>query len=278
MFKLCAGRVNIFKYIKFSSKFCKKEEILSKLKDIPDMKTFMQGLNQENRDKSSKESYINTPDNIDNISENTIPSFVPKSFFIETHGCQMNENDTEIISSILQTNNYIQVNKIDDADVILTNTCAIRESAEEKVWNKIQHMKGIKKRNPEKIFGILGCMAERMKDKIFEKSNNTVDIIVGPDAYRDLPKMIDIISKKEDKFAMNVQLSLEETYADISPVRRSKDDIRAYVSIMRGCNNMCSFCIVPFTRGRERSRHYDSIEDEVKLLRDSVIYYIIFRE
>lgn len=116
-------------------------------------------------------------------------------------------------------------------------------------------------------------MAERMKDKIFEKSNGVVDIIVGPDAYRDLPKMIDIISKKDEteaRFAMNVQLSLEETYADILPVRKSGDNIRAYVSIMRGCNNMCSFCIVPFTRGRERSRNYLSIEDEVKILRDSV--------
>ena len=136
------------------------------------------------------------------------------------------------------------------------------------------HIKGIKKRNPEKIYGILGCMAERMKEKILEKSDNIVDLIIGPDAYRDIPNLIEIISNKESSnkktHAINVQLSLEETYADIMPVRKSSDNIRAFVSIMRGCNNMCSFCIVPFTRGRERSRPYVSILKEVEILRDSV--------
>lgn len=136
------------------------------------------------------------------------------------------------------------------------------------------HIKGIKKRNPEKIYGVLGCMAERMKEKILEKSDNIVDLIIGPDAYRDIPNLIEIISNKESRnkktHAINVQLSLEETYADIMPVRKSSDNIRAFVSIMRGCNNMCSFCIVPFTRGRERSRPYESIFKEVQILRDSV--------
>jgi tRNA-2-methylthio-N6-dimethylallyladenosine synthase len=232
-------------------------------------------MNTNNQQEKLNDSVILSPLNID--ENNSLKT--PKTFFIETHGCQMNENDTEIISTILTSNKLKKSDKLEEADVILTNTCAIRESAEEKVWNKIQHIKGIKRRNPEKIFGILGCMAERMKDKIFEKSKGVVDIIVGPDAYRDLPKMIDIISKKDEKegrFAMNVQLSLEETYADILPVRKSEDNIRAYVSIMRGCNNMCSFCIVPFTRGRERSRDFNSIEDEVKMLRDIVNYFYLF--
>jgi tRNA-2-methylthio-N6-dimethylallyladenosine synthase len=257
--------------------FCEKlktQDISDKIKTIPDLKSFM-NMTTSNEVNENSESLITSPHNLE---ENFLQK-IPKTFFIETHGCQMNENDTEIISTILQSSNLTKSEKLEDAYVILTNTCAIRESAEEKVWNKIQHIKGIKRRDPEKIFGILGCMAERMKDKIFEKSNGVVDLIVGPDAYRDLPRMIDVISKKdenESRFAMNVQLSLEETYADILPVRKSGDNIRAYVSIMRGCNNMCSFCIVPFTRGRERSRNYNSIEDEVKMLRDIVSYFITY--
>jgi tRNA-2-methylthio-N6-dimethylallyladenosine synthase len=161
----------------------------------------------------------------------------------------------------------------------LTNTCAIRDSAEEKVWKNIMHIKGLKRRNPKLIYGILGCMAERMKDKILEKSDNIVDLIIGPDAYRDIPQIIETILNKETKskrnYTINVQLSLEETYADIIPVRKSSDNIRAFLSIMRGCNNMCSFCIVPFTRGRERSRPYDSIFKEVEILRDSVFIILI---
>jgi len=257
--------------------FCEKlktQDISNKIKTIPDLKSFM-NMTTSNEINENFESFIISPENL----EDNVLHKIPKTFYIETHGCQMNENDTEIVSTILQSNNLTKSEKLEDADVILTNTCAIRESAEEKVWNKIQHIKGIKRRDPEKIFGILGCMAERMKDKIFERSKGVVDLIVGPDAYRDLPRMIEVISKKdenESRFAMNVQLSLEETYADILPVRKSGDNIRAYVSIMRGCNNMCSFCIVPFTRGRERSRDYNSIEDEVKMLRDIVSYFITY--
>lgn len=153
------------------------------------------------------------------------------------------------------------------ADVVLVNTCAIREGAEKKVWNKIESQySAVKKKNKEAIVGVLGCMAERLKEKFLE--NKFVDIVAGPDAYRDLPRLIKIIESKQDDEAMNVQLSFDETYADIIPVRKDKNKLHAYISIMRGCNNMCSFCIVPFTRGRERSRAVSSIEDEVRYLRD----------
>jgi tRNA-2-methylthio-N6-dimethylallyladenosine synthase len=247
----------MYKLIKF--KFCSKPKV--KLNDIPDIRSF---LNPKTKIPSG--TYINIPHSEPQQSR-------LKKFYIETYGCQMNENDTDIISTILEKENYQRVETMDSADIILTNTCAIRESAEEKVWKNIIHIKGIKRRDPNKIFGILGCMAERMKEKILERSNNIVDLIVGPDAYRDLPKMINILSQieeKENRHAINVQLSLEETYGDIIPTRRS--GIKAFLSIMRGCNNMCSFCIVPFTRGRERSRAFDSIVDEVKVMRDSVIY------
>ena len=155
---------------------------------------------------------------------------IKRTFYIETYGCQMNENDSEIISSILQKSSYSQSLDISTADVILLNTCAIRESAEEKIIHKLQHLKGIKSRNPDVVIGILGCMAERMKEKLLDKSK-CVDIIMGPDAYRDLPNMINAI-RTTNQSAMNVQLSLEETYADIIPVRKS--GIKAFLSIMRG--------------------------------------------
>ena len=157
-------------------------------------------------------------------------SLSAKTFFIETYGCQMNENDSEIISSILMKANISPASELSTADVILLNTCAIRESAEEKIFNKLKHLKGIKSRNKDVVIGILGCMAERMKEKLLDKSG-VVDLIAGPDSYRDLPNMINII-KTTSENAMNVQLSLEETYADIIPVRKS--GIKAYVSIMRG--------------------------------------------
>jgi tRNA-2-methylthio-N6-dimethylallyladenosine synthase len=153
-----------------------------------------------------------------------------KTFFIETYGCQMNENDSEIISSIMQKNFFSLSNDITNADVILINTCAIRESAEEKIIHKLKHLNGIKSRNPDVVVGILGCMAERMKEKLLNTSK-AVDLIAGPDAYRDLPNMINAIRTSNEN-AMNVQLSLEETYADIIPVRKS--GIKAFISIMRG--------------------------------------------
>ena len=151
--------------------------------------------------------------------------------------------------------------------MVLVNTCAIREGAEKKIWNKLDSTyAGVKKRNKEAIVGVLGCMAERLKDKFLE--SKAVDLVAGPDSYRDLPRLIKILESKQSEQAMNVQLSFDETYADIVPVRKDKSQLHAWISIMRGCNNMCSFCIVPFTRGRERSRPAASVEDEVRLLRD----------
>lgn len=150
------------------------------------------------------------------------------------------------------------------------NTCAIRDGAEQKIWNKLRSKyNALKLRNPEIKIGILGCMAERLKDKFLD--SKIVDIVAGPDAYRDLPNLIHLIDSEQQDQAMNVQLSFDETYADIIPVRRDKSKLHAWISIMRGCNNMCSFCIVPFTRGRERSRPSVSIEDEVRYLRDEGI-------
>jgi tRNA-N(6)-(isopentenyl)adenosine-37 thiotransferase enzyme MiaB len=249
--------------IKFSkNNFCEQIK-RTDISNIPNIKDFISTLN-----------YIEQNSFLNSGLSNAIQTDLNKTFYIETYGCQMNQNDTEIITTIMEKRSYKRVDKMDKADVILTNTCAIRDSAEEKVWKNIHLIKGLKRKDPSKIFGILGCMAERMKEKILERSNNIVDIIVGPDAYRDLPNMIDVISQKDEKenrHAMNVQLSLEETYADIIPVRKSSDNIKAFLSIMRGCNNMCSFCVVPFTRGRERSRAFESIVEEVKALRDSGI-------
>ena len=199
------------------------------------------------------------------------------SYYIETYGCQMNVSDTEIVHSILHKAGMkpCASGSPDDADVILLNTCAIRENAETKIWNRLSQLKSIKypkqqrrsnKRRP--VIGVLGCMAERLKTKLLEK-DKTVDIITGPDAYRDLPNLIQVVRRGDSDAGINVQLSQEETYADVAPMRPSSNQIHAFVSIMRGCNNMCSYCIVPFTRGRERSRIVPSIEDEVKQLRDS---------
>ena len=192
-----------------------------------------------------------------------------KKYFIETHGCQMNVADSEIVQTILEGAGFEHSDDMNKADVILINTCAIREGAEKKIWNKIESQYGgIKKRNKEAIVGVLGCMAERLKEKFLE--HKFVDLVAGPDAYRDLPRLIKILESKSQtsEQAMNVQLSFDETYADIIPVRKDKNKLHAWISIMRGCNNMCSFCIVPFTRGRERSRPSASIEDEVRYLRD----------
>jgi tRNA-2-methylthio-N6-dimethylallyladenosine synthase len=183
--------------------------------------------------------------------------------YIETYGCQMNFSDSEIITSILHRDGYSTTDRIEEADVILLNTCAIREHAELKIHHRLSSLKPYKRRNPKLVVGVLGCMAERMKTKLFEEEK-IVDLIVGPDAYRSLPHLISLAETGQK--AANVFLSLEETYADITPVRRA--GISAFVSIMRGCDNMCSFCVVPFTRGRERSRPVGSILDEIKLLSD----------
>ncbi|XP_005090014.1 mitochondrial tRNA methylthiotransferase CDK5RAP1 [Aplysia californica] len=190
-----------------------------------------------------------------------------RSVFIETYGCQMNVNDTEIAWSILQQNGFTKASSISEADVVLAITCAIREGAENKIWKRLNYFKSVKKRRskhrPLKI-GLLGCMAERLKHKILEQ-DKMVDVVCGPDAYRDLPRLL-AVTRSTDQAAVNVQLSLEETYADVVPVRLNSNSPSAFVSIMRGCDNMCTYCIVPFTRGRERSRPISSILEEIHIL------------
>jgi len=184
-----------------------------------------------------------------------------KRFYIESYGCQMNFSDSEIIASILHTEGFGPTRNVEDADLIFLNTCSIREKAEQTVRKRLTEFKKIKKQRPSMLIGVLGCMAERLKSKLLEEEK-LVDIVVGPDAYRSLPQLID--EAETGTKAVNVLLSREETYADISPVRLNSNGINAFVSIMRGCNNMCAFCVVPFTRGRERSRDEASIVAECK--------------
>ncbi|XP_078050145.1 CDK5RAP1-like protein [Augochlora pura] len=192
--------------------------------------------------------------------------------YFEVYGCQMNVNDTEIIWSILKSHGYQKVDDAGEANIILLITCSIRDSAEQKVWHKLQHFSDVKKKVKSKVkVGLLGCMAERLKDKILEKSK-FVDVIAGPDSYKDLPRLLSV---PENETAVNVLLSFDETYADITPIRLNKESTSAYVSIMRGCDNMCTYCIVPFTRGRERSRPVDSIVKEVQSLSDEGVKEVI---
>jgi tRNA-2-methylthio-N6-dimethylallyladenosine synthase len=187
-----------------------------------------------------------------------------KKLYIESYGCQMNFADSEVVASILTKDGYTQTSEAGEANLILINTCSIREKAEQTVRTRIKQFKQVKKENSELTIGILGCMAERLKSKFLEEEK-LVDLIVGPDAYRDLPKLVQ--ETTEGRKAVNVILSQEETYADISPVRLNSNGVTAFVSIMRGCDNMCSFCVVPFTRGRERSRQPKSILNEVSELK-----------
>ncbi len=184
-----------------------------------------------------------------------------KHFYIESYGCSMNFSDSEIVASILSENGYGVTNDYFEADLILLNTCSIREKAEDTIRNRIKVFKKAKRKNRDVLVGVLGCMAERLKSKILEEEK-LVDMVVGPDAYRTLPNLI--AEAKGGQKAVNVLLSREETYADISPVRLNQNGITAFISIMRGCDNMCSFCVVPFTRGRERSRNPETIVEEAK--------------
>lgn len=186
-----------------------------------------------------------------------------KRFYIETYGCQMNFADTEVVNSILLDNGMSPVTRAEDADVIFVNTCSIRENAETRVWNRLKEFRSLKREKEHLTVGVLGCMAERVRDQIIEKEK-LVDIVAGPDAYRDIPSLLQQV--EDGRKAVNVLLSLEETYADITPVRTSGNGVTAFVSIMRGCDNMCAFCVVPFTRGRERSRPLESILREIREL------------
>ena len=184
-----------------------------------------------------------------------------RRFYIESYGCQMNFSDSEIVASILNDEGFGATRNFEEADLILLNTCSIREKAEQTVRKRLTEFKKLKQSRPSLLIGVLGCMAERLKSKFLEEEK-LVDIVVGPDAYRTLPKLI--TEADGGQKAVNVLLSREETYADISPVRLNSNGITAFVSIMRGCNNMCSFCVVPFTRGRERSRDHQSIINECR--------------
>jgi tRNA A37 methylthiotransferase MiaB len=271
----------------FSSKFSLGNKL--KINDIPNLNEF---INQSNfKTELITEKNENENDNIQDdlipvttkdyeescqeITSNSSSSILNgKKYYLETFGCQMNINDSEIIKSILNKSGLVESEDKESTDIIFFNTCSVRESAEEKVIEKIKHCRILKENNKNLILGILGCMAERKKESLLELNEtlkkqyskiSIIDLVAGPDSYKDLPRMLSALIKKESKFEINTQLSIEETYGDIIPVR-VKNSIKAFVSIMRGCNNMCSFCIVPFTRGKERSRDLISIYNEIKEL------------
>ncbi|MEJ7736575.1 MAG: tRNA (N6-isopentenyl adenosine(37)-C2)-methylthiotransferase MiaB [Chitinophagaceae bacterium] len=189
-----------------------------------------------------------------------------KRFYIESYGCQMNFADSEVVAAILTNEGFYATSNAEEADLILLNTCSIREKAEQTVRRRLTEFRRLKQGNPGLLIGVLGCMAERLKSKLLEEEK-LVDLVVGPDAYRKLPGLIG--EAETGQKAVNVLLSRDETYADIAPVRLNSNGVTAFVSIMRGCNNMCSFCVVPFTRGRERSRDAHSIVKECEELVDN---------
>ena len=188
-----------------------------------------------------------------------------KKLFIESYGCQMNFSDSEIVASILANEGYNTTQNLEEADLVLVNTCSIRDKAEQTVRKRLEQYNAVKKINPAMKVGVLGCMAERLKSKFLEEEK-IVDMVVGPDAYKDIPNLLKDVNDGRD--AINVILSKEETYGDISPVRLNSNGVTAFVSITRGCDNMCTFCVVPFTRGRERSREPQSIIEEIKDLHE----------
>ncbi|BDQ11186.1 tRNA (N6-isopentenyl adenosine(37)-C2)-methylthiotransferase MiaB [Sediminibacterium sp. TEGAF015] len=194
------------------------------------------------------------------------PADFQKKFYIESYGCAMNFSDSEVVAAILQENQFSATPQFEMADLVLINTCSIREKAEQTIRKRLTEFRKVKKTRPGMLIGVLGCMAERLKAQLLEQEK-LVDLVIGPDAYRSLPALIEEASSGQK--GVNVLLSREETYGDISPVRLNSNGITAFVSITRGCNNMCSFCVVPFTRGRERSRSADSIIQEIQQLVDT---------
>lgn len=204
-------------------------------------------------------SAMHTPEAEIKVSEEQMSVSTGRKLYIESYGCQMNFADSEIVTSILQKEGFTTTSQSDQADVVLLNTCAIRDNAEQKIRNRLAQLNNLKSRKPSMLIGVLGCMAERLKTKLLDEEQ-CVDMVVGPDAYRDLPRLIEGASDGER--GVNVFLSREETYADIAPVRLDSNGVTAFISIMRGCDNMCSFCVVPYTRGRERSRDPLSIVSE----------------
>ena len=187
-----------------------------------------------------------------------------KKLFLETYGCQMNLADSEVVASIMQMADYEVCERLEDADAVFLNTCSIRDNAEQRIWGRLENLNALRKRNKHLIIGVLGCMAERVKDDLIE--NHHVNLVAGPDAYLSLP---DLIAQAEvNGKALNVELSTTETYRDVIPARICTGKVSGFVSIMRGCNNFCHYCIVPYTRGRERSRDVESILNEVRDLHD----------
>jgi len=197
------------------------------------------------------------------VTAKEAPENATRNLYIETYGCAMNLADSEVVASIMADKGFKTTKEISQADVVFVNTCSIRDNAEAHVWGRLREIKHQKKNNPGMIVGVLGCMAERLKTQFLEKEQ-IIDIVVGPDAYRDIPQLIAQVD--DGQKGVNVLLSREETYAEITPVRLSSNGVTAFISIMRGCDNMCSFCVVPFTRGRERSRPADSIVREAQEL------------
>jgi len=235
------------------------------IEKIPDIKEFLSSTAQIEIAATEDEEGTELPPYMMDRQHGKFP--YGKTVYIETYGCQMNVNDSEYAWSILKKDGYTKVTDPEKADVILLVTCSIREKAEDKIWQRLHKLKLLKDKHQSKLYpklGILGCMAERLKKQIVEKQK-AVDIIAGPDAYRDLPRLLDETTSHSTT-AINVMLSVDETYADIMPLRFDDKSKTAFVSIMRGCDNMCSYCIVPFTRGRERSRPIQSIVEEVKML------------
>ena len=186
-----------------------------------------------------------------------------RKLYIETYGCQMNVGDSEIVVSIMQQEGFRYTESLDEADIVLINTCSIRDNAEQRIWGRLSEMRHRRKLKPSLIIGIIGCMAERLKEQLTE-GNTGVDIVAGPDAYRDLPRLVNAVDGGST--GVNVELSKEETYAEIAPVRLDKNGVSAFIAIMRGCNNYCSYCVVPYTRGIERSRDARTIVNEARTL------------
>lgn len=228
-----------------------KKKYLCTLKHKLPFNKVMEKVIEENKQGTSLQ--------LENKSENT------KKLFIESYGCQMNFSDSEIVASILSQEGYNTTDNLEEADLVLVNTCSIRDKAEQTVRKRLDQYNQIKKKNPSMKVGVLGCMAERLKSKFLEEEK-IVDMVVGPDAYKDLPNLLKEVDEGRD--AINVILSKDETYGDIAPVRLQSNGVTAFVSITRGCDNMCTFCVVPFTRGRERSRDPHSILEEIKDLNE----------
>ncbi|MBO5820400.1 MAG: tRNA (N6-isopentenyl adenosine(37)-C2)-methylthiotransferase MiaB [Alistipes sp.] len=200
-----------------------------------------------------------------NISVNNLRPLTGsgRKLYIETYGCQMNVGDSEIVVSIMQQEGYRYTESLEEADIVLINTCSIRDNAEQRIWGRLSEMRHMRKKKPSLIIGIIGCMAERLKEDL-TKGGTGVDIVAGPDAYRDLPRLVREVDNGSS--GVNVELSKEETYAEIAPVRLDRNGVSAFIAIMRGCNNYCSYCVVPYTRGIERSRDAATIVAEARTL------------